>query len=156
MRIVVGGDSAGQPLSDVIYKHLSGSPHEVVDLGREVPGGKELYASLAERVANAILEGRFDRGILCCGTGIGVCISANKVPGIRAAQTHDTYSAERAAKSNDAHIITMGARVIGTEVAKAIVDKFLESHFDPQGSSAANVEGIKALDRKYHQERVEA
>ena len=74
MRIVVGGDSAGQPLSDVIFKHLSGGPHEVVDLGREVPGGKELYASLAERVSNAILEGRFDRGI-CAAAPASACVS---------------------------------------------------------------------------------
>jgi len=153
MRVVVGGDSAGLPLSDIIFRHLSGGPHEVVDLGRAVPGGSESYASLAERIAVALLDGHFDRGILCCGTGIGVCISANKIPGIRAAHTHDTYSAERAAKSNDAHIITMGARVIGPELAKAIVDKFLESHFDPHGSSAANVEGIKALDVKYAKAR---
>src|SRR5690606_36019449 len=87
-----------------------------------------------------------DRAILFCGTGIGVCISANKVPGIRAALTHDTYSAERAAKSNNAQIITMGARVIGPELAKAIVDTWLESEFDPNGSSAENVKAIDRLD----------
>jgi len=73
-------------------------------------------------------------------------ISANKVPGIRAALTHDTYSAERAAKSNDAQIITMGARVIGPELAKAIVDSWLNSVFDPNGPSAGNVEAINRLD----------
>ncbi|MEO5614195.1 MAG: RpiB/LacA/LacB family sugar-phosphate isomerase, partial [Cypionkella sp.] len=81
--------------------------------------------------------------------GIGVCISANKVPGIRAALTHDTYSAERAALSNNAQIITMGARVIGSELAKAIADAFLKETFDPQGRSATNVEAINALDKKY-------
>jgi D-erythrulose 4-phosphate isomerase len=89
---------------------------------------------------------KIDRAILCCGTGIGVAVSANKVPGIRAAQTHDTYSAERAAKSNNAQIITMGARVIGPELAKSIVDTFLASEFDPKGSSAANVDAIDRLD----------
>ena len=79
------------------------------------------------------MDGDYERGILICGTGIGVCISANKVPGIRAALTHDTYSAERAAKSNNAQIITMGARVIGPELAKAIVDTWLASEFDPKG-----------------------
>lgn len=146
MKIVVGGDSAGKPLADILVKHLTAQGHAVIDLGEEKG---ELYASLAERGAKAILDGRAERGILCCGTGIGVAISANKVPGIRAAQTHDTYSAERAAKSNDAHFITMGARVIGSELAKAIADKFLESEFDPKGASAANVEGIKGLDAKY-------
>ena len=97
-------------------------------------------------IAKKVKKGDYDRAILCCGTGIGVCISANKVPGIRAALTHDTYSAERAAKSNNAQIITMGARVIGPELAKAIADTWIASEFDPKGSSAANVEAINKLD----------
>ncbi|MCB8873641.1 RpiB/LacA/LacB family sugar-phosphate isomerase [Acidisoma silvae] len=146
MKIVVGGDSAGKPLADILVKHLAAQGHEVIDLGAQTG---ELYANLADRGAKEVLEGRAERGILCCGTGIGVAISANKVPGIRAAQTHDTYSAERAAKSNNAHFITMGARVIGSELAKAIADKFLESDFDPKGASVANVDGISSLDAKY-------
>jgi RpiB/LacA/LacB family sugar-phosphate isomerase len=156
MKLVVGGDSAGRPLADIIISHLSARGHEVVDLDAEAPRSDELYASLAERGAKAVLEGRCERGVLFCGTGIGVAISANKVPGIRAAQTHDTYSAERAAKSNDAHFITMGARVVGSELAKAIVDTFLAAHFDPKGPSAANVEGIKALERTYARSSAEA
>ena len=97
-------------------------------------------------MAETILDGTNDRGILFCGTGIGVSISANKIPGIRAALTHDTYSAERAAKSNNAQIITMGARVIGPELAKSIVDAWLASSFDPNGPSAANVDAIDRLD----------
>ncbi|AGY91866.1 hypothetical protein SPICUR_04435 [Spiribacter curvatus] len=77
-------------------------------------------------------------------------MSANKVPGIRAAQCHDTYSAERAALSNNAQVITMGARVVGTELAKAIVDAFLACRFDPQGRSAGNVAAIDRVDAKYH------
>jgi RpiB/LacA/LacB family sugar-phosphate isomerase len=102
-------------------------------------------------VASDVLAGKYDRAILVCGTGIGVCISANKVPGIRAALTHDTYSAERAALSNNAQIITMGARVIGTEVAKAIADAWLAQtmNFDPAGRSAGNVDAMNALDAKY-------
>jgi ribose 5-phosphate isomerase B len=142
MKIVLGGDSAGKPLIDVVAAHLkTRSDLEVTDLSQS-----GFYADLSAKVGQAIVDGEYERGILCCGTGIGVCISANKVPGIRAALTHDTYSAERAAKSNDAQIITMGARVIGPELAKAIVDKWLESAFDPQGPSAGNVEAINRLD----------
>ena len=101
-------------------------------------------------MARGVLDGTYDRAILCCGTGIGVCLSANKVPGIRAAQTHDTYSAERAALSNNAQIITMGSRVVGSELAKAIAETFLAAQFDPQGRSAGNVDAIDALDAKYH------
>jgi ribose 5-phosphate isomerase B len=149
MKLAIGGDSAGTPLSDIIFAHLKATGHEVVDFGKHVSGNGEYYAQLSDRVASAILRGEFERGILCCGTGIGVCISANKVPGIRAALAHDTYSAERAAKSNDAHILTMGARVVGPELAKAIVDKWLASYFDPHGPSAGNVAAINDLDAKY-------
>ena len=97
-------------------------------------------------MAKRVKAGEFDRAILCCGTGIGVCISANKVPGIRAALTHDTYSAGKAATSNNAQIITMGARVIGAELAKDIADKWLASTFDPKGPSGANVEAINKLE----------
>ena len=150
MKIVIGGDSAGLPLIEVIAKHLATRPGiEVTDLSPGKDNSKEFYASTAERVATAIAAGKFERGILACGTGIGVAMAANKVPGIRAAQTHDTYSAERAAKSNNAHIITMGARVIGPELAKSIVDAWLASEFDPKGSSAGNVAAVDALDAKY-------
>ena len=100
-------------------------------------------------MANAVKDGTYERAILVCGTGIGVCISANKVPGIRAALTHDTYSAERAALSNDAQIITMGARVIGPELAKAIADAFLAKTFDEAGRSAPNVKAINEVEAKY-------
>ena len=142
MKIAIGADSAGKPLLDVIAAHLGGRDDvEVVDLSQS-----GFYADLAQKLAQQVVEGKHDRGILFCGTGIGVCISANKVPGIRAALTHDTYSAERAAKSNNAQIITMGARVIGPELAKAIVDSWLASEFDPNGPSAGNVKAIDLLD----------
>lgn len=142
MKIVLGADSAGKPLLDVIHAHLKTRPDlTVTDLSQS-----GYYADLSKAVADTIVSGAQDRGILCCGTGIGVCISANKVPGIRAALTHDTYSAERAAKSNNAQIITMGARVIGPELAKAIVDTWLASEFDPNGASAENVKAIDRLD----------
>ena len=142
MRIALGADSAGKPLLDVVAGHLAGKrEHEVKDLSQ--PG---YYADIAADVAKAVLAGEYDRAILFCGTGIGVCISANKVPGIRAAQCHDAYSAERAAKSNNAQIVCMGARVVGPELAKTIADAWLASQFDPTGSSAANVAAIDRLD----------
>jgi ribose 5-phosphate isomerase B len=142
MKIALGADSAGKPLLDVIEAHLKSKPeHQIANLSQS-----GFYADLSANLANKVKDGDYDRGILVCGTGIGVCISANKVPGIRAALTHDTYSAERAAKSNNAQIITMGARVIGPELAKAIVDTWLASEFDPKGASAANVEAINKLD----------
>lgn len=149
MKLAIAGDSAGEGLAKVLANHLKGK-HEVAELSRTDAGPDAFYATLADRVANGVLDGTYDRAILICGTGIGVCISANKVPGIRAALTHDTYSAERAALSNNAQIITMGARVIGTELAKAIADAYLAQTFDVGGRSAGNVDAINAVDAKYN------
>ena len=151
MRLAIAGDGAGESLAKVLADHLKGS-YEVSEISRTSSEGPDaFYASLSERVANAVLAGTYDRAILVCGTGIGVCISANKVPGIRAGLTHDTYSAERAALSNNAQIITMGARVIGTELAKAIAAAWLKEtmNFDAAGRSASNVNAMNALDAKY-------
>ena len=152
MKLAIAGDSAGAPLAKALADHLSRQDDLLVsEVSTPPDGGEEYYANLSDRVASGILDGTFDRAILCCGTGIGVCLSANKVPGIRAAQTHDTYSAERAALSNNAQIITMGARVIGAELAKTIAEAYLRCAFDPEGRSAGNVKAIDALDAKYHQ-----
>ena len=152
MRVAIAGDSAGEPLARTLAEHLAGRPDLVVsELSRPEGGGEERYAALSDRVASGVLEGTYDRAILCCGTGIGVCISANKVPGIRAALAHDTYSAERAALSNNAQIVTMGSRVVGPELAKSIADAYLAAEFDPEGRSAENVAAIDAVDAKYAQ-----
>lgn len=151
MRIAIAGDSVGAPLAHDLCQHLLAiGGYEVKDISLPEEGTERFYAELSERVCQGLLEGRYDRAILVCGTGIGVCLSANKVPGIRAAQTHDTYSAERAALSNNAQVITMGARVIGSELAKSIAEAYLASQFDPNGKSASNVRAIDALDIKYH------
>jgi len=130
MKLVLAGDSAGKPLIDVIAAHLAGRGDvSFIDASKPADGASEKYADMTERAARLILAGEADRGI-------------------RAALTHDTYSADRAAKSNNAQVITMGARVIGAELAKAIVDKFLEASFDPGGASAGNVEAIDRLDER--------
>lgn len=149
MKIAVAGDSAGEGLAKILADHL-GDRHSVAEISRTDDGPDAFYANLSDRVASAVLDGTYDRAILVCGTGIGVCIAANKVPGIRAALTHDTYSAERAALSNNAQIITMGARVIGPELAKAIADAYLAQTFDANGRSAGNVQAIDAVDAKYN------
>ena len=149
MKIAIGGDSAGAPLVTLLAEHLGARDDiELTDMSDGGADG-EPYAGLADRVGSAVMAGAAERAILVCGTGIGVCISANKVRGIRAALVHDTYSAERAALSNDAQVITMGARVIGPELAKAIVDAWLAQSFDPHGRSRGNVAAMNALDAKY-------
>lgn len=149
MKLAIAGDSAGEGLAKVLADYLK-DRFDVHEISRVNESADPFYASLSERVASSILDGTYDKAILVCGTGIGVCISANKVPGIRAALTHDSYSAARAALSNNAQIITMGARVIGTELAKSIADAFLAQSFDEKGRSAGNVKAIDALDAKYN------
>lgn len=150
MKIAIAGDKVGSELAWVLYDDLRAMPGmTVANLSQAPDGREEPYAAIAERLCRAILAGEFERGVLCCGTGIGMAISANKIPGIRAAQTHDSFSAERAAKSNDAHVVTLGARVVGAELAKTIVRAWLASSFDPDGPSAANVEAIGQLERNY-------
>lgn len=148
MKLAIAGDSAGNGLAAQLVDYLK-DRYDVADISTPEDGGEEFYANLSDRVGSAIMRDEFDLAILVCGTGIGVCIAANKVPGIRAAHCHDTYSAERAALSNNAQIITMGARVIGTEVAKTIVDAFLSNNFDENGRSASNVEAINNVDQRY-------
>ena len=151
MKLAIAGDSAGEGLAKVLADHLKGR-FEVSEISRTEAGPDAFYANLSDRVASQVIDGTYDRAILVCGTGIGVCIAANKVPGIRAALTHDTYSAERAALSNNAQIITMGARVIGSELAKAIADAWLAEtmNFDAAGKSAGNVDAIDAVGAKYN------
>ncbi|MEN8838778.1 MAG: RpiB/LacA/LacB family sugar-phosphate isomerase [Celeribacter marinus] len=146
MKLAIAGDTAGVGLASVLVTHLSDT-YDVVDMSQTPEDG--FYANMSDRVASAVIAGDVDRAILVCGTGIGVCLSANKVPGIRAAQCHDTYSAGKAATSNNAQIITMGARVIGAELAKSIAEAYLAASFDVAGASATNVAAIDALDVKY-------
>jgi ribose 5-phosphate isomerase B len=149
MKIAIAGDSAGEGLAHTLAEYLK-DRFEVTETSRTADGPDPFYANMADRVCSEVLKGTYDKAILCCGTGIGVCISANKIPGIRAALTHDTYSAQRAALSNNAQVITMGSRVIGPEVAKAIADAFLQEEFDEQGRSAGNVKAINEVDAKYN------
>ncbi len=149
MKLAIGCDEAAYDLKVVLKKHLASKPDlEVEDFGANA-GETVLYPDVAKAVAEAVASGKFERGILVCGTGIGMAITANKVPGIRAAVCHDPYSAERARKSNDAQIMCMGARVIGPELAKYLVDIWLPCEFSG-GGSAPKVARINEIEQAYH------
>jgi ribose 5-phosphate isomerase B len=147
--IAVGADDAAFELKAKIVEHLKSRGIEVEDYGVEKPDPSILYPDVALTVAEAVAAGKHDRGILMCGTGIGVAITANKVPGIRAAVCHDSYSAERSRKSNDCQIMTMGGRVVGEELAKSLVDIWLASEYQG-GRSAPKVERMKEIDKHFH------
>lgn len=148
MKIAIGCDEAAFELKETLAALVREEGHEVDDFGT-FAGKSVLYPDIAFAVAESIVAGRNERAVLLCGTGIGMAISANKVPGIRAAQAHDVYSAERARKSNDAQIVTLGARVVGPELAKSIVRAWLASDFEG-GRSNAKVDAIKAYERGEH------
>jgi len=109
----------------------------------------EYYPDVAERVALAVAQGEVQRGILVCGTGLGMAMTACKIPGIRAATCHDVYSAERAIKSNNAQILTLGARIIGPEVGKTIVNAWLASEYEEGTRSEPKVKRMVEIDQKY-------
>ena len=125
LTVAIGCDPNASALKEIIIDQLKGMGYSVKDLGSEDP----IYARVAFAVGEAVAAGSFDRGILLCGTGIGMSIAANKVPGIFAALCADTYSAERAIKSNNANVLTMGAFTTGVEVAKQIVKTWMESRW---------------------------
>ena len=142
--VAIGSDEAGFRLKGLLIGLLEEEGFAVADFGCDSEDPVD-YPDVAFEVANAVARGEHDRGILICGTGIGMSIAANKVPGVRAAQAHDPYSAERARKSNDAQILALGARVIGPELAKSIVRTWLHAEF-AGGGSARKVGKINAVD----------
>lgn len=143
--IAVGSDGAGSELRRSIADHLRGRGYEVADYG--VDDESTAYPGVAFRVAEHVASGLHDRAILCCGTGIGMSIAANKVKGVYAANCHDVYSARRARKSNDAQILTLGQRVVGKELALVVIDAWLESEFEG-GASAGKVAQIRRRERQ--------
>lgn len=147
MKIAIGCDEAGCGLKHIIIDLLQKEGIEVTDEGCR-DDEVVLYPNIAERVANIVADGAADRGILICGTGIGMAMAANKAKGIRAAVCHDPFSTERSRKSNDAQIMCMGARVIGPELAKMLVKLWLTCDF-AGGGSAPKVEAIKQMEEKY-------
>jgi len=143
--VAIGADDAGFQLKEIIKQHLESQGVEVVDYGPATANPID-YPDVAAALAKDVAAHKLERGILICGTGIGMAITANKVPGVYAAQAHDTYSAERARKSNNAQIITFGARVIGPELAKQIVDAWMNAEFQG-GASARKVGKIAELEK---------
>ncbi len=144
-KVAIGCDPNASELKEAIKKHLTDLGYEWEDLGSNDP----IYANVAIQVAEAVAAGRHDRGILICGTGIGVCIAANKVPGAYAALCSDPYSTERSIKSNNANIMTLGAQVMGVELAKTLVTLWMKSEYVPGGRSEPKIQRICEYAREH-------
>jgi ribose 5-phosphate isomerase B len=152
LRIVVGSDCAGLRYKEVLADQLRNDDRvaEVIDVGRDIDEDTH-YPHIAVAAGRLIMEGRADRALLVCGTGLGVAISANKVPGIRAVTAHDSFSVERAVLSNDAQVLCMGERVVGLEVAKRLTREWLDYRFDTSSASAAKVAAIGEYERTHEE-----
>ena len=142
MKIAFGCDPNAAELKHGLMDYVQSLGHETGDLGSDDP----IYANVAIDCAKAVASGEYDRGILLCGPGIGVSIAANKVKGAYAACVHDVYQAKRAELSNHANIITLGAQVVGIELAKCIVKEYLDSVYDPAGRSEVKLQRIRQFE----------
>lgn len=140
--IALGSDPNAAGLKEVLKKHLTKLGYAWDDYGSD----DTIYANVAIDLAEAVASGKHNRGILMCGTGIGVCIAANKVPGARAALCSDPYSTERSIKSNNANIMTLGSQVTGSELAKSLVTIWLGSEYEPGGRSEPKIQRIDQYD----------
>lgn len=147
-KIIIGADHLGVGLKDALVGHLRAKGHEVEDIGVNDEQPVD-YPDIAVALAERIAAGEYERGILICGTGAGMAITANKVPGVRAVAVTDPYTAERAIASNNAQVITMGALVTGTNVARMLADIWLANEFQG-GGSARKVEKMNQIDMKFH------
>jgi ribose 5-phosphate isomerase B len=147
LRIVVGCDDAGFEYKERLRADLEADPRvaSVVDVGVG-PDGHTAYPHVAVEAARMVADGRADRALLICGTGLGVAIAANKVPGVRAVTAHDGFSVERSVLSNDAQVLCLGQRVVGIELARRLASEWLDHRFDPTSASAGKVDAISSYE----------
>ena len=146
-RIVVGADEAGVTYKDALADLLRADPRvEVVEDVGVHADDDTAYPHVAVAAARKVADGSADRALLVCGTGLGMAIAANKVPGVRAVTAHDTFSVQRSVLSNDAQVLCLGQRVIGLELAKTLVREWLDHEFDTTSASAAKVDAIRGYE----------
>lgn len=145
MKLAFGCDPNARELKETLMEAARELGHDVTDCGSDDP----IYANVATKVAEEVVAGEYDRGVLLCGTGIGVSIAANRVKGAYCACVADAYQAERATLSNNANLIAMGAQVVGPETAKLCLKLYLENEFDPHSRSGAKVARIEQYENAH-------
>lgn len=147
MRIIVGGDHAGFPLKGTIVAALREWGHEVEDVGTHT-GEPIDFPIVARRVCDPLRSGKFDRGVMVCGTGIGACMAANKIPGIRAALCHDVYSAHQSVEHDNANVICLGAQIVGDKLALDLLRAFLDARMSSEEHFQRRVRQLAELERE--------
>jgi len=145
MRVVFGSDHAGFELKKMLIDYVKDLGHEVLNVGTDGPEPVD-YPDFAEKVGKTILDGKADRGILICGSGVGASVSANKIPGIRAAICHDCYSARQGVEHDDMNVLVLGARIIGESLARDLARIFLEAKFSDEERHKRRLGKITALE----------
>ncbi len=148
MRIAIGADHAGFDLKQIIGAYLRHLGHEVIDKGTDSDAPVD-YPDFAEAVSIVVRDGQAERGVLICGSGVGASVAANKIPGIRAGLCHDTYSARQGVEHDDMNMLVLGARVIGVELARTLVDSFLAGNFTGEERHCRRVAKIQGLEQRY-------
>lgn len=147
MRIVVGADHRGYELKDEIAAALKGAGHEVVDVGTDSAESVD-YPDYARAIGEALRDGRAERGILVCGSGVGASIAANKVRGVRAAICHDTYSARQGVEHDDMNVLCLGSRIVGSELALELVRAFLSGRLSSEERYRRRLEKVAEMERE--------
>ena len=148
MRVTIGADHGGYPLKAELAAHIEGLGHELIDVGAHSLDPLDDYPDFAEAVAQSVAAGRAERGVMICGSGVGASITANKLRGIRASVCHDTYSAHQGVEHDEMNVLCLGARIVGSEIAREIVAAFLAARFIPEERYVRRLNKIKALDAR--------
>jgi RpiB/LacA/LacB family sugar-phosphate isomerase len=148
MRLALGSDHAGYELKQSLTEYLRALGHEVLDVGTHSTVSVD-YPDYAEAVGNALRDGRAERGVLICGSGVGASVAANKIPGIRAGLCHDAYSAHQGVEHDDMNVLVLGARVIGPELAKELLRGFVHASFSGEERHVRRLGKVKAIEARY-------
>jgi ribose 5-phosphate isomerase B len=148
MKITIGSDHAGYALKKVLIDHLQKNGHRLTDVGTNNTAPVD-YPDYAEKVANGVLHGGTERGILICGSGVGASVAANKIPGIRAGLCHDSYSAHQGVEHDNLNILVLGARVVADELAKDLCTIFLNARFTADERHQRRLEKIRSIEQRY-------
>jgi ribose 5-phosphate isomerase B len=148
MKIVLGCDHAGFLLKQVVLETIRKAGHQVLDVGTNSPEPVD-YPDIVERVGRAIVEKRAQRGILLCGSGVGACIAANKIPGVYAGVCHDIYSAHQGVEHDDMNVLCLGSRIIGPELAQELARAYLAARFSKEERHRRRVEKIRKIESIY-------
>jgi RpiB/LacA/LacB family sugar-phosphate isomerase len=149
MRIVLGADHAGFDMKQDLAVYIRGLGHEALDVGTTSAAAPDDYPDFAEALGMAVRDGRGERGVLICGSGVGASVAANKIPGIRAGLCHDTYSAHQGVEHDDMNVLVLGSRVIGVELAREVVSHFLSAKFSGEERHVRRLGKVKVIEKRF-------